>query len=98
MPSYTDDMHSDNPYDEFGDSDYQDSSFDAQEFWHETGFDRWRVRLAYGRQSDLEGLDSSDYTIDNKTGEVRLKTTVEMFFRDYGTFLGIGLIYFLAKG
>tara|TARA_Y100001970_G_C14243835_1_gene866633 strand:- start:2403 stop:2684 length:282 start_codon:yes stop_codon:yes gene_type:complete len=87
--SWTDDTHQDTQYDKFDpdDDDYQ------QRHWNE-GYETElgiQVRLMED-QVDINKLYESEFTIDEDTGEVRVKTETEKFMRDYGIYLGIFVI------
>ena len=87
--SWTDDLGQNTQYDQWDpdDDDYQQRHF-GEGYETELGV---QVRMMEG-QVDPEKLYDSEFTIDDETGQVRLKTETEKFMRDYGIYLGIFLL------
>ena len=89
MSNWTDDMGQDTQYDQW-DPDEDDFQ---QRHWGE-GYETEegvQVRLMED-MIEPEELMESCFTIDSETGDVRKKTEMEKFMRDYGVYLGIFLI------
>ena len=87
--SWTDDMGQDTQYDQFdpSDTDFQERHY-GEGYETELGV---QVRLMED-MIEPDKLMESDYIIDDETGEVRKKTEMEKFMRDYGIYLGIFLL------
>lgn len=93
--SYVDDMSYDQPDDPWDDDDVYDTDEEQIRYWNR-GYNDMRgiqVRIEEGMVS-LPQLAESNFTIDSETGNVREKTDIEKFLRDYKyilILLGIGV-------
>jgi len=84
----------DSPYDEWDTESTFNTDTEIIEVFNEDNVDGFSARFGEGRNE--VSIADSDYVMA-EDGTFREKTQSEMFLRDYGMYLGIGVAFLLFK-
>ena len=93
---WTQDQEQRDQYDQFhgGDEETYEREMENLRVYRQTDERGWQGRLEL--DAGLDGLDESDYTIGDD-GNIRPKTSQELFMRDYGVYLGVIGVFLLFR-